>query len=213
MPPMPYIANVVKLEIEGTCEGHPWANVFHWAYSGAVPDTAAATAMASALLSAWVTNFAPLMDDRCTIDTATCTDLASGTGAFGTDTASSPGSRVGLPIPASLCVLQHKTIPRRYRGGHPRSYLHAGVQADLFNPTAWTTALQVAVNGAYAAVVAALDGLVSGATTFGAEVIVSYIDKLLNPVKPYLRAVPLAFPVTAYSTEQAIATQRRRLGR
>jgi hypothetical protein len=65
----------------------------------------------------------------------------------------------------------------------------------------------------YEAVMAAMAGLVEGATTLTGEVIVSYVDRAVNPVAPYRRPVPLALPVTGLVVQSQIATQRRRIGR
>jgi hypothetical protein len=213
MPPLAFVPNVVKLTIAGDAGTFPWANVLHWGYSGTPPTGAACTAFASALLTAWGTNFAPHMWNGSHIKEATCTDLSSGTAAAGVDAATSDGTGGAGEVPASASVLVVKEIARRYKGGHPRSYVYAGVASDLDSSSAWSSALVAAISGAYAAVSTALDGLVSGATTLNTEVAVSYIDKAVNPVAPFRRPVPAVFNITGSHAVAQVASQRRRMGR
>lgn len=213
MPPLPAVPNVVKFSVEGLCGSHPWANVIHYSYTGAPPSSADLNAMAGILLGAWASEIMPLADDSCTVDQCLAVDLSSGTGAAGAAAGTTPGTRAGGIMPASACVLVNKTIGRRYRGGHPRSYLNVGVQSDMTNPSTWTGTLTGLVFTAYNAVRTAMAGLVETATTLGVEVIVSYIDKILNPIAPFRRAVPLVLPVGGIVVNPVIASQRRRLGR
>jgi len=213
MPPLPSAPNVVKFAVNGTCDTKTWANVLHWGYTGAAPTSADLTAFAAALLGAWATEIMPLADNQCTVTGVTAVDLSSALGAAGETLGSTDGSRGAGSTPASTCVLVSKSIGRRYRGGHPRSYLNCGVVTDMTNPFTWSTTLTGLVFSAYNAVRTALNGLVETGTTLATEVIVSYIDKLLNPVAPFRRAAPLVLPAGAITVSPLIATQRRRLGR
>jgi hypothetical protein len=213
MPPLPSVATVLRLTIEGDTPTHAWANVLHWNYTGGVPSSVNCKNFADQLFGAWGTNFGPFMLTGSHVLRATCVDLSSPTGGSGEQIGSMAGTAGAVEIPGSAAVLVKKVIGRRYRGGHPRTYVFAGIQTDLADPSHWGNTLLTGVFGAYEAVRVAMDGHTDGATTLGVEVVVSYVDKATNPVAPYHRAVPLVFPVASFSVESAIGTQRRRIGR
>jgi hypothetical protein len=64
--------------------------------------------------------------------------LTSPTAGVGSAAASAVGTRAGAPLDANTAVLINHHIGRRYRGGKPRTYLPAGVGADLATPQSWT---------------------------------------------------------------------------
>jgi hypothetical protein len=213
MPALPAVANVLRFTIEGDTPIHDWANVLHWNYTGGVPTTVDCQNLSDQLFGAWSTNFAALMVTGSHVLKSTCVDLSSDLGSSGETVGSVVGTRGAVEIPGSACCLIRKTIARRYRGGHPRTYAFAGVQGDLLDESHWNAPFLTAVEVGYTAVRAAMDAAVSGATTLGVEVIVSYIDSTVTPAPPHRRIVPLVFPVGAFVTEATIATQRRRIGR
>jgi len=213
MPALPVVANVIRFSIEGTTPGYPWSNVLYWGYGGVAPTTANLNDYADALFNAWVADFGPLMANTATIERATATDLGSTLGVIGAGGTTEVGSRGTVEIPASSAVLITKTIGRRYRGGHPRSYVFAGIQTDLVNSSHWAGAFVTAVGGAYSAMSLSMNGLVETGTNLTSEVCVSYTDRAVNPVPPYHRPVPLVLPVLGVLVQPEIANQRRRIGR
>jgi hypothetical protein len=110
-------------------------------------------------------------------------------------------------------VLVSKHVGRRYRGGHPRSYLNVGISSDLADESHWAGLFTAGVTTAYAALSTAMLGHTSGSTTLDGEVTVSYVDKAVNPVAPFRRPTPLVLPVLAATAQTQIAVQRRRIGR
>jgi hypothetical protein len=213
MPPLPPVPNVMKFTIEGSTGLHPWTNVLHWTYTGGVPTDANCIAFSGVLFAAWSTDFAALMLAGSTITKATCVDLTSALGSSGETLGTVDGTRTGGTVPSSASVLIKKTISRRYRGGHPRTYIFAGADTDLDDSAHWAAGLTGAVFTAYTAVRTAMDLVTEGSTSLGTEVIVSYVDTVTNPVPPHRRTVPLIFPVGTFSVEALVATQRRRIGR
>jgi len=210
---LPVVPNVLKLTIGGDQGPYTWVNALHWSYTGGAPSATDADNIAETLYTAWVAQFAPLMAAGTSILEATCVDLTSDLGASGANSGSTIGSRAGVTVSPALAVLISKTIARRYRGGHPRMYIVAGVQDDLGGPAEWTSGLQGDVQAAWTAVSAILNAYVTGTTTLAGEVTVSYISKAVNPVAPYRRPVPLVLPVSAHVTQTHVAVQRRRMGR
>jgi hypothetical protein len=213
VPALPVVPNAIRFTIEGTTPAHAWVNTFHWGYTGPAPLLADLNDFAATLYAAWVTDFAPLMLTAGTIERATAIDLSSTLGVAGEDVGTNAGSRGTAEIPAASSVLISKTIGRRYRGGHPRSYIFAGIQTDLQSSSLWATAFTLNVATAYAAVTAALTGHTHGAVTLDTEVVVSYVDSTLFPLSPHFRTTPLVLPVLGVAVQPEIAIQRRRVGR
>lgn len=214
MPALPVVENVLQLTIGGNTPAYPWINILHWGYSGGAPSATDANNIALELYTVWVAQFGPLMVNLATILKATAVDLTSELGAAGQAEGVNNGSRgADSQIPPSTSVLVTKTLGRRYRGGHPRSYIFAGLHTDLDTPTIWNGGFVGDVQAAYSAVVTALDAFVAGTTTLTGEVTVSYYSKALDPVPPSRRVTPLVLPVTSHTAQAHIATQRRRIGR
>jgi hypothetical protein len=88
-----------------------------------------------------------------------------------------------------------------------------GDTTKLVDDGHYTTAFTTVVGSAMVSISGALLAATSGGCTLTGEVCVSYIDKAINPVKPYWRTVPLSFPVNSYSAQSQLATQRRRVRR
>lgn len=213
MPPLPPVATVLKFTIEGDTPVNNWVNVLHWNYTGGAPTNAHCADLADALFGLWGAQFGPQMLTSAHVLKATCVDLSSALGGSGERSGSIAGSAGTGDIPGSAAVLVKKSIDRRYRGGHPRSYIYAGIQTDMLNPSHWTDAFTTAIEVGYTAMRAGMDGLAAGATTLAVEVTVSYVDTATTPLPPHRRIVPLVFPVRSFTTTPLIATQRRRIGR
>lgn len=210
--PLPFVPGVVRMTIQGTVGGDVWANTLHFAYSGTTPTDGDCIDFATTLYAQWALGFLPCMPSTSGMQKTTCVDLSSDTSGAGEHVAVSPGTRVGSEIPGSACILVNKVMSRRYRGGHPRTYITGGVQSDLDSPSHWNAGTIVAdVGAAYTGVQIALLGHTAGACTLGSEVNVSYFSKILNPVAPYRRTTPLVTPISAGIPRVKIATQRRRM--
>jgi hypothetical protein len=207
MPPLPVVPNVIKFTIKGTDGTSEWNTLMHWTYTGSAPTGAALNAFTSTLLTAYGAQFAPLMHTGCAVTEVDAIDLASSTGAAGVTTDTLSGTRTGGPLPASACVVVSKKIARRYRGGHPRSYLCLGTDTDLDDTSHWTTGLTVAVDGAYTALTAAVTGQTSGGCTLASECCVSYRTGLAA------RVVPLVELVVGIIVRTVIGSQRSRIVR
>ena len=215
--PLPNVPGVIKIVITSVgADGKKAETILHWSYTGAPPTTSVALAAATAVWNAWVADIMPQSSSTLSLTSVQVTDLSLSTGAQATYTHGGvpvAGSLAGGILPLSTAMLVNKYISRLYRGGHPRTYLAVGDTTKLTNDGTFTAAFQALVATGYTAVQTAINGLISGATTLGTEVTVSYIDKALNPVFPYRRAVPAVFPVTSIAVQTQMATQRRRVRR
>jgi hypothetical protein len=207
MPPLPAVPNVIKFTVKGTDGTSEWNTLLHWSYTGSAPSAAALNAFTSVMLTSWGAEFAPLMSIGCAVTSISAIDLSSTSGAAGETTDTLPGTRTGGRLPASACVVVSKQILRRYRGGHPRSYMCLGTETDVEDPSHWTTGLTVAIDGAYAAVTAAVTGQTSGGCTLASECCVSYRSGLAA------RVVPLVELVVGIIVRTVIGSQRSRIVR
>jgi len=210
--PLPPVANVVRFVVEGTTPHAPWVNAIHYGYTGTPPTAANCQALAVKLYGLWVDNFPPLMLTSATLEGVTCIDLSSALGGTGQHLGGTNGSRGIAELPGSSAVVLSKSVARRYRGGHPRSYLVAGIATDMADTGHWAGGLVAAVTGAYEAVQTGMNGTVEGATTLTTEVVVSYFDTVSVPLAPHRRIVPLVLPVVGVVAQPRIGTQRRRIG-
>ncbi len=216
MPPLPVVPNVVKIVIEGTStSGYRWANILHAGYGGSPPTLGNAQAIATAVQTSWATHVSPLQSTVVTEEEVVVTDLASAMGAVGIDATPNVGTGSGSEMGANMCLLVDYPIALRFRGGHPRSYLYIGAQADLLDSGHWSTTFTAAAQTAWRAFLAGFLNTAYGACNVGDLVLVSYVNKVVNPVPPYRRPTPLVTPLS-HATAIAIgelASQRRRIGR
>jgi len=206
MPALPPVAQVCKVIVQGEFAPTIWENIFHLQFSGLAPDAGALNGLAGQVLTAYVTNFAPLLNTAVAIQSCSIMDLTSPTAASGNATTTSAGSRVGSPNPASIACVISWAINLRYRGGHPRTYLPAGTNEDTINFTSWTQAFIAEATAAASSFHTAMNALVTGSTTYKL-CIVSYRSG--NAPRPQ----PLPFQIQGSSVDSRIDSQRRRLGK
>jgi hypothetical protein len=218
MPPLPVVPNVLKVVLQGnssSVEEFPWANILHFQYSGTAPSNATCATVAGDIHTLWGTNMAPECPSTTKQNFTSVTDLTSATSGAGETLASSSGSRGDDEIPANAAMLVSYPAPMRYRGGHPRSYLLVGGNADFLDSANWSTAFTAEVQTHWQAFLNGVLAISVAGMVISSLVAVSYIDRELNPVAPYRRTTPLvmALSVASATTAQQIASQRRRIGR
>ena len=218
MPALPNVPSVIKSVIRGTsgeATELPWANILHWAFSGTTPTTAILTAVANQIISNWSSHMAPEQVNNLTMTGVECIDLTSPTSASVSVPASVAGTRGDDEIPANVAYLVDYPIVRRYRGGHPRTYLIVLGNADFLDAAHWSSAATSEVATHFEAFLNAVVGFSSGGTTINNLVNVSYIDKALNPTPPHYRTTPIVDVITVADAigNQQMASQRRRIGR
>jgi hypothetical protein len=209
MPARPVVADVVQLLFKGTFGGtHNWVNKQYISYSGAAPTAADLTTYATAVYAELVTQLIPMQSSATSTDEVEATDLASAMGAVGIGTGVNSGSRGDNEIPGSACALVSYHVARHYRGGHPRTYVAAGVATDLLTPATWTTAFIAALDTAWGLIWStALTG--AGAFVPVHHVNVSYFTGGVARVTPVVDVI--VPPAGAVQAE--LASQRRRIGR
>lgn len=218
MPPLPAVPNVFKIIVKGISgEATPlnWANILHWVWSGTTPTVSTCQAIATKVNAEWATNMSPEQVNNITQTETEVIDLTSATAASAVESASNAGTRGDDEIPANVAFLVDYLITRRYRGGHPRSYLIVGGNADFLDAAHWSTAFTAEVATHWSDFLGALSGFTTAGTTLGNQCQVSYVDKALNPVPPYYRTIPVVdqFTGSYIEAQQQMASQRRRIGR
>lgn len=219
MPALPPVPQVLKVIVQGnTSEATPltWANVLHFAYSGAAPSPATCVTIATDVQNAWQGHVAPLCPIPTVHNLCEVIDLTSTTAGSGVATASHAGTRGDDEIPANAACLVVYPINRRYRGGHPRSYLLVGGNADFLDAAHWSAAFTTEVTNAWKAFLGQIVGLSVAGTTINNAVNVSYYSGKQANGKPALRPggpITDIINVSLCFAEQQMASQRRRIGR
>lgn len=206
MPPLPDVAGVVFVRVKGTTSGANWNNVFHLQYTGTAPTTATLNSVCASVLTAWATNFGPLCQAGVALVGADAADLTNRQGAIGTNTNTTAGSRAGTAMTNQAACVVSWPINRRYRGGHPRTYLPAGVLADVTSNRLWSSTFITAVVNGATSFRTALNAISIGGTTF-TMVSVQYYDQKV------LLSNPVPWPIQIPKVHGRVDTQRSRLGR
>jgi hypothetical protein len=196
----------VQVTVNGQINAMPWANVFHVRYPGTAPQVTDLNALCTAMLSAWGTNFAPLVNTNVSLSGAVASDLTNASAAQGSASASTAGTRAGTALPNNIACCITWKINMRYRGGHPRTYLPATVSADVATGRLYTQAYIDLVTPAAAAFRTAVNGIAAPGGTYTMVCLRRTIDRVAqNP----------AVPVTIQSSlvDHRVDSQRDRLGK
>jgi hypothetical protein len=206
MPPLAPAPQVVEVKVNGLINSIPWANIFHLQYTGTAPQVADLNALCTSVLSAYATNFMPLVNAGAALSNAVASDLTNSAAAQGTATNTTVGSRTGTALSnAQACVISWK-INNRYRGGHPRSYLPATVASDIINGKNFQDAYVTAVNTAATAFRTALNAISISGASYKMVCLRRTINKVTqNP------AVPITIQTNL--VDHRIDSQRDRMGK
>lgn len=220
MPPLPPVPGVfvVRFHLQQGTDLNSMSRLY-FAYTGPAPTPTQCVALALACRNAWATYMPAYMNPEIGLALTDVQDLASSSGASGTNVTSSAGTRTGNPNAAGVAVLLNYAIARRYRGGKPRVYLPALNASDLSNEQTWNGGQLANVVTAWNAVIAAIIGAPWSGATISGHVNVSYYEgfsSYQNPVtlrwknvnKP--RSTPITDPILGVTGNVAPASQRRR---
>lgn len=219
MPALPNVSKVIRADFFLTVGANARVrNRIFFSFAGAGPAVADLNTLAATISSAWNTNLAPQTNTGVTLTGVTLTDLTSASGAQTVTSQSRVGSLAGTALSAGVAMIVKFKIARRYRGGHPRFYLPGRVAADLSSSTQWASASTASLATAFAAFIAGC--VLSPPTNIGVmtHVNVSYFNGFTNKTFPSgrtkaipnMRSTPVTDPVTSYSVNGFIGSQRRR---
>ena len=212
--PLPPIANVLRVSCQGLVGDRPWANIFHFSYGGAEPGAGGCFGIAGEVAGEWESALTPLQDTSTSLQAVEVTDLTSDIAGQGTIDADTVGTLAGDYLSAAASFLVNYAVDRRYRGGHPRTYLSVGVWDSLATPQTWSTDFQEAVSNAFQAFIGSVI-TTYGDTTLTGMVAIQYKQKVpdsIPPVEEY-RDPPIILGInpTNANYELTLGTQRRRI--
>jgi len=208
MPALPDSPFTVRIKFTGTYGAAKWNVLQHVGHSSPGLTTADLNTFAGAVRGIWNTNFAPLMNTNVTMQSVECVDISNTSGAVGTNNTASIGSRSGTTaLPASVALVLSWKIARRFKGGHPRTYLPGMLGADTVSLTQWTGAYLTLALAAGEAYRVGINGLsLAGSTGV-------YLACLSYYTGGALRPVPRIDAISACQVHTRVDSQRRRLGR
>ena len=225
MPPLPPVSQTVKTILRVAAPGITDSLLrmfFQWA--GSLSNTNLNT-WCSNVATAWQTNIGPLVPSAVVLNEVTAEDLTSTTGPVGVWSGSKAGSRSGGAFTPAAAFIITDLIPRRYRGGHPRSYL-LGLDTSQTTPTdgnTWLSTFAATVVTDWTAFMNAISGSSgpSGTTTWARCNVSYYLGStdVITGTPPYQRGktkatlrtvVPTPDVIISYSYNPQIGSQRRR---
>ncbi len=220
MPPLPVVPKVLKLVTHFSGGGdNDILNRWYMSYTGTAPTNGDLDAFCADIDTAMNAHIKPLQAASIDYTGSDAEDLSSPTGAVGISGNGYTGSRSGTGPGVATCFVIKKKIARRYRGGHPRLYLVCGTVADFSDINTWGTAFGASVVAGWAAVIADLQAVPwSGGGTLD-DVNVSYFEGFTNVTRPSGRmdsvpklrvGGPVVDPITAYTANLQMGSQRRR---
>lgn len=223
MPILPDAPNTLHVRLIGTNQGTNWSNGFYLHASGALGSTSAnLDTLAGTIATSWSTNIGPLCNNAVFLNTITIADLTTRTSPAITHTVSpaAAGTRGTTVLPTSVALVMSFNAARRYRGGHPRIYIPAGLVADVTSGRLWNpapTEMLADANAAAAAIYTAWHGLTLGAVGVPLTC-VSFYESVPDPSRPghnhsVLRSSPAFFDITGARVRTRVDTQRLRLGK
>lgn len=210
MPVLPPVNQVMKFRISGHDGGALFNNLFYFSYAGGTtPTNTQMDILCGNLLSGYA---AMIGTSRyaTTTQSEACEgeDLTTTSSAVGSNANVTPGTNPSEPTPAQTCLLVSHTIARRYRGGHPRTYLPGMCTATIQDSQHWTSSTIASQQTLYNSMIS--NFLTDISTALGgtpAYVNVSYFSGHA------LRVTPVVDTISGSTLQGELATQRRRVGR
>jgi hypothetical protein len=215
--PYPPVPNTIRFRLQGSGSGEIWENVLYYQYSGVRPTISSMDALCNSVAAQFAGQMAPMMHTATALEQVNGVDLTDLNGVEGTAVLHTPGTRVGGTLPLSTSMLVSYPVAARWKGGHPRSYLVVGADADLLDAMHWVTTFVNGVAAAWNTFLSNVTGLTSGGTTLSGHVTVRYHGKFLTNNGPphYVLATPIPYQIaanTAFAHAQ-LSTQKGRIGR
>ena len=216
MPPLPSPGMVVKMVLQYHQDDGAAENIFHFQYTNPSQATSANMGglwafMETDFLAAYVGASLAAV----TMDKVTLTDLSSSSGAEYTTTPSFTGTNTGSVLPASAAVCVQHVIARRYRGGHPRTYMMVGSASDFATSSVkdWQASFLTNIQNGWNSFNALFPFSTAGGIWSRCNV--SYYETVIVGGVPtrQVRATPLVDTIESDIAKVRVCSQRRRLGK
>lgn len=215
MPAQKPVVGVARIAIGGAISGVPWVNIFHVRHEPlSAWSTATLQDLVDTVRASYVTRFAPVINSQASIGDAEVVDLSSELGAAAVGVGSHVGTMSGTGFTSQVAQCVTWAISRRYRGGHPRTYLPppstsatTGGTANTWSPT-HVTNVNAAVTGFRNDVNTA-----DYAGVGGTLVCVHRFRTEVTGEPPVILDPPIVDVITSGSVDTRVDSQRRRLGK
>lgn len=223
MPPLPSPGEVIRVQFNiGTGASIEAGSRFFISYSGGPPAAGDLTTFAGEIAVGWSETLASVTNNAESLHGVICTDLASDVGAEGSWSGTENGTYgSNTQLVANAAMVVNHTIPRRYRGGRPRTYLRCGDSSSLATDSTneWGTTFLDSAATEWGAFISYVLGRTPGGFTPGAIVNVSWFNGntvFTTPTGrarniPVKRTTPLVDGITAHTLAVKVGSQRRRL--
>lgn len=192
MPALPPVPQVLRFLFKHTAgDDMDVLNRLFFKYSGGPPVDVDLDSIATTAFGLWNTHVSTNFYSGQTLVQCSVEDLTSPTSAIGQHTGSIAGTGGANPMAAgSAFVLQHK-VARRYRGGHPRTYLGIFPDNAIATPQTWASPFDTNIASGFNDFVAAMDSIVVAGTSILFPVNVSYYEGFTNFTFPSGRTRPI----------------------
>lgn len=215
--PFPPVPNCLQVQIQGSIPGEIWENVLHFSYTGPPPTVSTLTTLANSIGLQWSTEVKPLQGVQATQTNVIVTDLSGTSGSQGIAVMGTIGTRTGPEVFANASVLISYPSPGRFKGGHFRTYLLAGVSSDMANPMNWTSTFTTLVSTAWQGFLGTVIGISAGGNQITQLIGLRRHGKYLPNAGPpnYVLTTPIQLPLSAtnIAVHQQVASQKGRVGR
>lgn len=208
MPAKPFVPGVARVTMKGTQPGGSWACVFHVGWPATqTPLGGEAQTLADNFWTAFTANAIHGLSADMHVKECDVVDLSNDQGSGGVHSGDVPGGTVGAAAPPNLAVLVSWKINRRYRGGHPRTYLPSPSVNHVSETGAYSnqSGVQTDVNSFFNAV-NAIPYSGGAGQTFDLVVPLFHFNKTTQLWE--LRSVA---GISAGTVHARVATQRRRM--
>lgn len=217
-PPLP-ASNCVRVNLDYTqTDGLQGGSRFYLGFTGSSAQASDLVAIANTIHASWTANLSHIVNTDWSLTLIDVMDISTASGQSGANNTAVPGAASGVPLAAQLANNIEYKIARRYRGGKPRMYLPPGVDADMQDPSHWTTAHVTGVTAGIGNFFSQIVGPGPGSMGTLTHVNVSYFSGFKNIANtsgreravPQYRATALVDPVIGYVAKALISSQRRR---
>lgn len=207
MPPLPAANKVLRGAFRSTVEGQDNLNILHLEYNGAGNNQADLDTLATNWAGFIKTMVQSLQSVDCVYHELTVVDLTSSTALTSTVPVTGTGSHSGGASPASMacCISWH--VHRRYRGGHPRTYVGGLPITTLSTERSFSATFVALAKGNAAAYLANFAFASGGAYGVINAVSLSYFSG------GAVRVTPITDQLIGSDVNARPDSQRRRLGK
>lgn len=209
LPPAP---KVLRVRLIGTSQTRPWVNVLHVRYTTGSPSTADCNTYASNISSYWNSSIAPVVTTQTQLNSVEVLDLDTDHGNIYVNNTVRTGTKVGssyAPTNTACCVSWK--ILRRYRGGHPRTYVAGVLFSDMVNGTTWSGTYVTAMSAAWNAFLTSVNSMTGTNSPFFLCNVSYY--KAHQGYPNDVRPVPQLDDIQSATVHTRIDSMRRRTGK